>query len=90
MKRLHIIIDGKVQGVGFRFYTKDIATKTGVTGWVKNLSNGKVEIVAEGSKEEIQTFLKKLKEGYLGRNITNIEEIEKAYTGTFSSFEITF
>ncbi|MDD3726137.1 MAG: acylphosphatase [Candidatus Ratteibacteria bacterium] len=90
MERVHIIVYGTVQGVGFRFYTRDIALKTGITGWVKNLRDGSVEIVAEGSKEEIQIFLKRLQDGYLGRNISHIETKEEHYTGEFSSFDITF
>lgn len=90
MKRVHIIISGRVQGVGFRFYTRDIAIETGVKGWVKNLRDGSVEVIAEGNPEEVKTFLEKLKDGYLGRNISHIEEKEEVYTGTFNSFEITF
>jgi len=90
MKRIHLTISGRVQGVGFRFYTRDIALETGVKGWVKNLPNGTVEIVAEGSKEEIETFMRQLKKGYLGRNISEIIEIEETYIGTFNSFEIIF
>ncbi|MCM8821082.1 MAG: acylphosphatase [Candidatus Omnitrophica bacterium] len=90
MKRVHIVISGRVQGVGFRFYTRDIALETGVKGWVKNKYDGTVEVVAEGKQEEIDKFLKKLKEGYLGRNISRTEEREEPYTGEFTSFEITF
>lgn len=90
MKRVHLIISGRVQGVGFRFYTRDIAMETGVKGWVKNLKNGSVEAVAEGSPAEIKEFLKRIKEGYLGRNISHIEEREEPYSGEFISFDITF
>lgn len=76
--------------MGFRFYTRDIALETGIKGWVKNLYDGTVEIVAEGTPAEIDNFLKKLKNGYLGRNISRIEEIEEPFTGRFNSFEITF
>ena len=90
MKRIHLIISGIVQGVGFRFYTRDVALEIGVKGWVKNLPDGTVEIVAEGSKEEIEAFMKQLKKGYLGRNIYGIEEREEPYKGDLGSFEITF
>lgn len=90
MKRIHLIISGRVQGVGFRFYTRDIADETDIKGWVKNLRDGSVEVVAEGKEENLQAFLKKLREGYLGKNISHIEEKEEPYTGAFNSFEITF
>lgn len=90
MKRIHLIITGRVQGVGFRFYAREIAQKTGVKGWVKNLPNGNVEITAEGSIKQVDIFLKKLKEEDLGGNISHISESEEYYTGTFNSFEITF
>jgi len=90
MKQIHLIVIGRVQGVGFRFYARDIAQKTGVNGWVKNLPDGNVEITAEGSIEKVEMFFEKLKEDYLGKNISHINKSEKPYTGTFSSFEITF
>ena len=50
-KRLHIYYTGRVQGVGFRFTTEDIASELGVCGWVKNLGDGRVEVVVEAEEE---------------------------------------
>jgi acylphosphatase len=54
---LHAIVHGYVQGVGFRYITRDIASRLGVKGNVKNLSDGTVEIYAQGSKEKLNEFL---------------------------------
>ncbi|MCM8766647.1 MAG: acylphosphatase [Candidatus Omnitrophica bacterium] len=90
MKRYHLYIEGIVQGVGFRWYAQRIGKKTGVNGWVKNLFDGRVEIVVEGDEERLERFLQELKEGYLGENIRKIEKFEEEYTGEFKSFEIRF
>jgi acylphosphatase len=59
---MHAIIKGNVQGVGFRAMTRHFATGLGVTGTVRNLTSGAVEVYAHGSKERLQELMKKLKE----------------------------
>ncbi len=90
MKRYHLYVEGIVQGVGFRWYARRIGNYVGVSGWVKNLPDGRVEIIVEGEEVKIERFLKELKEGYLGENIRNIEKFEEEYKGEFKSFEIKF
>ncbi|MGB9677601.1 MAG: acylphosphatase [Candidatus Ratteibacteria bacterium] len=90
MKRYHIYVKGIVQGVGFRWYARRIGNLVGVSGWVKNLPNGSVEIVVEGENEKIETFIEELKNGYLGKNIKEIEKFEEEYKGEFKNFEIRF
>ncbi|MGB9678223.1 MAG: acylphosphatase, partial [Candidatus Ratteibacteria bacterium] len=90
MKRYHIYISGRVQGVGFRWYAQRIAKNIDILGWVKNLPDGKVEIIAEGNEENLERFIEELKKGYLGGNIRNIEKIEEKYTGEFKNFQIRF
>lgn len=63
MKRAHVFIHGKVQGVSFRASTKRNADDIGVRGWVRNLSDGRVEAVFEGSEEDIREMLSFCKEG---------------------------
>ncbi len=55
--RLHIIISGTVQGVFYRANTKEQADRLGVTGWVRNICDGNVEIVAEGEREKLEQLL---------------------------------
>ncbi|MBS4175283.1 acylphosphatase [Bacillus sp. FJAT-49736] len=59
----HIIAIGKVQGVGFRFTIQQKAISLGITGWVKNLADGTVEIVAEGTKDELNILINSMKKG---------------------------
>lgn len=60
MVELHLIAKGRVQGVFFRAASRDLAKSLGLTGWVKNLPNGDVELVAQGEKEALQTLLDEL------------------------------
>jgi len=57
MMKYHIFVSGRVQGVGFRWYAQRIAERMRVTGWVKNLMDGKVEILIEGDGKELDEFL---------------------------------
>lgn len=61
--RAHVFISGKVQGVGYRFSTLEIAVKIGVNGWVKNLPDGRVEAVFESNKEAIEKMINWCKKG---------------------------
>ena len=90
MERIHLYIEGLVQGVGFRYYTRAKAKEAGVFGWVKNLSDGRVEIVAEGEKESIDKFMALLREGNLGTHIDKAEKDEEPYTGHFRHFYISY
>lgn len=88
MKRYHLYIKGDVQQVGFRWYTQRAAEETGVRGCVRNLPDGRVEITAEGKEADLEMFLQKIHNGYLGRNISEVDRSEQPYTGEFSSFDI--
>nr|MBU1327798.1 acylphosphatase [Candidatus Omnitrophota bacterium] len=88
MKRAHILYSGQVQGVGFRYTAQDIAMGLGLTGWVKNLENGRVEIIAEGKEKDLNDFLGKISKGQLGRYITNAELSWEKPTGEFDVFDM--
>lgn len=60
-KRHHVIVEGKVQGVGFRYFTQEQAQLFGLAGWVRNLSDGTVELEAEGEDAVIEDFLEAIK-----------------------------
>lgn len=60
MKRYYIIFRGRVQGVGFRFTAQRIATSLGLTGWVRNLSNGDVDCEVQGDPAKVSEFIRKL------------------------------
>ena len=88
MKRCHIIVHGTVQGVFYRTYTKNAAAILNIKGWVRNLPNGSVEIVAEGKEQDIKQFIIKLRKG---SPASAVEEIDTEWSETkkeFSDFEI--
>lgn len=62
-KHVHIIVDGRVQGVGFRHYTQLKAMECSIKGWVRNRDDHKVEIDAEGEESNIQKFIEEIKKG---------------------------
>ncbi|UPA11542.1 acylphosphatase (plasmid) [Borrelia parkeri] len=89
MHKYQYLISGKVQGVGFRFFTEQTATKIAIKGFVKNLDDGKVEIVAFfDNKEQIELFEKTLKKGNGYSKIENIEKkiLDERYPFDFKNF----
>ena len=74
MKRLHLIISGRVQGVGFRAFVHKQAQELALNGWVRNLPDGKVESVAEGPEEKLNHFLNYCKQGPTRSQVTSIAE----------------
>ena len=68
----HLIISGKVQGVGFRYWMQNLATNNNISGWVKNRSSGDVEALVIGQEEEIQKLIKQCKIGHNSAAIQNI------------------
>ena len=69
---VHVVVHGKVQGVGYRAFTESKANKIGLQGWVRNRHDGTVEVEAEGPKVELEAFLKVLSEGPLLAQVTQI------------------
>jgi len=61
--RLHAIVEGRVQGVGFRAFVEQVASELGVTGWVRNRWNSSVEVLAEGSQVQLEALLEALRRG---------------------------
>ncbi len=80
---------GRVQGVGFRYTTVDVASRFKVRGIVRNLSDGRVELVAEGGKAELDRFETALKET-MRSNISRVTANDSAATGEFDSFGIAY
>lgn len=87
--RLHTLIEGRVQGVGFRFFVQSRAEKLGVKGWVRNTFKGNVEVVAEGSRETLENLLQDLRTGPPAALVTRIEINWSAPTGEFNTFSVT-
>ncbi|MDA7980207.1 MAG: acylphosphatase [Pirellulales bacterium] len=87
--RQHIFFQGRVQGVGFRFTARSLAKDFTVTGFVRNLPNGEVELVAEGAAAELEGFLGALREE-MSHNITSERVGQSVATNEFSAFEIRY
>lgn len=81
-------ISGEVQGVGFRFFTQRVAARHQVAGYVRNLTDGRVETLAQGTAEAIEAFRADLATGPVGANVTGIEEINLELVERYPSFRI--
>ncbi|PIV39711.1 MAG: acylphosphatase [Candidatus Omnitrophica bacterium CG12_big_fil_rev_8_21_14_0_65_43_15] len=86
-KRVHVYYSGRVQGVGFRFTAEDVARALGVCGWVRNLSDGKVEITAEAQEAALNDFLAKIRE-YFSAYIDDAEITWQEPSNEFKDFNI--
>lgn len=85
----HLIISGRVQGVGFRYFTYRTARELNIRGWVKNLQDGTVETVFTGSPENVYNMTEKLKEGPSRAKVQNVEEVALTTdTDSFHDFSI--
>ncbi len=89
-KRVHIFVSGRVQGVFYRDFTRKQAKRLNITGWVRNLWDGRVEVVAEGEEEDIKKLIEELKKGPPAARVENIEIKEEETTGEFDDFEIVY
>jgi len=89
-KRLHALVSGRVQGVSFRYYTQQAAILIGVTGWVRNLQDRRVEVVAEGTAEQLRALEKFLHHGSPSARVDQLDITFADATGEFDSFDITY
>jgi acylphosphatase len=87
MSRVTVFVSGRVQGVGFRYSTHDIAKNFAVTGTVENLDDGRVKIVVEGEAADIDLFLAKVKISAPGE-VRKMDRFESEATGEFDAFAI--
>ena len=87
---VHMVVRGRVQGVGFRFFARDEALQYGVTGWVKNLPDGSVEVYAEGEGEVLSAFIERMKEGPGLGYVTDVEVERRAPYRAYTGFRIEF
>ncbi|MFH1191590.1 MAG: acylphosphatase [Candidatus Omnitrophota bacterium] len=87
--RLHLYYSGKVQGIGFRYTVLDIALGQKVCGWVKNLNDGRVEILAESEEDTLNVFLEQVNQ-HFSRYITDTTVEWLPASGEFSDFQVQF
>jgi len=87
-KRAHVCVSGRVQGVFYRSVVQYEAVNHNVTGWIRNLSDGRVEAVFEGEKEEVERMVDFCWKGSRRAVVVNVEVLWESYTGEFISFEV--
>ncbi len=80
---------GIVQGVNFRYYTARTAKGLGLTGWVRNVSDGRVEVLCEGMEESVNQMIEWCRIGPPSASVRSIDFTSEEYTGEFSAFEIS-
>ena len=88
MKRLHASVDGRVQGVSFRYFTLRTAKQFELTGWVRNRFNGSVELVAEGPEEDLNLFLDSIRRGPPSSQVNQVDHSWSESAGEFKKFMI--
>ncbi|HEX2923525.1 MAG TPA: acylphosphatase [Chloroflexota bacterium] len=86
--RAHLYISGRVQGVGFRESTRRQAEMLGVTGWVRNTTDGRVEAVIEGEDSEVRRMVEWCRRGPAGAWVDRLDVNWETGTGEFDSFEV--
>ena len=90
MRRMQVFFSGRVQGVGFRYTVCRMALSFKVTGYVRNLMNGDVELVAEGPEQELLNLINEIRDSHLGRYISKEKISWSAATGTYDEFRISY
>jgi len=88
--RAHIIVSGRVQGIFFRSETRHKAKKHGVKGWVRNLRDGGVEAVFEGTEKAVKDLIEFCKRGPSVARVTHVDVKLESYTGEFKDFQIRY
>ena len=88
--RAHVFVGGRVQGVFFRQETKLLAEEHSVTGWIKNLEDGRVEAVFEGEADAVNALVEFCRRGPRGAVVTEFHTASEPYIGEFGRFKITY
>jgi len=89
-KRVHLIIKGRVQGVGYRYFVFRIATELSLTGIVQNLADGTVEVIAEGGSYALEKLIQTCHEGPSMSLVRDVFISWSEWTGEFNDFQITY
>ncbi|XBP67531.1 acylphosphatase [Bacillus velezensis] len=90
MLQYHMIADGRVQGVGFRYFVQMEADRHKIAGWVKNRDDGRVEILAEGPEESLKQFAEAVRKGGPFSNVTNVTIEESHRLKGYRTFSISY
>lgn len=88
--RAHVLISGRVQGVFFRAYTERAAQERGISGWVMNTRDGRVEAVLEGEKDNVEDMVRWCHQGSPMSHVTGVNVDWQQYTGEFDDFGVRY
>ena len=83
------VISGRVQGVGFRYFTQDVARREGATGWVRNLPDGRVEAHVEGDADAVTRVERALRTGPRGARVNTMTVDIEDVSGAYDTFSVT-
>lgn len=89
-QRIHIIVSGRVQGVFFRDFTRQNARSLGITGWVRNLPSGQVEIVAEGTIDTLKQLIEIVRKGPQYARVDDLNLKWETASDEFNDFQIVY
>ncbi|MBN2556102.1 MAG: acylphosphatase [Anaerolineales bacterium] len=87
-KQIHLVVSGRVQGAGFRYFTYESALQFGITGWVRNRPDRRVEILASGTEENLEQFLREVHRGPNASQVDSVEVSSSPINEEFQSFDI--
>ena len=90
MDRLHAVVRGDVQGVGFRYFLVDTARPLGVNGWVRNRPDGSVEMVAEGDRPKLERLLQAARQGPRHAQVHDVDAEWEPASGGLDSFDLIY
>ncbi len=88
IERLHAVVEGRVQGVGFRYFVRENAAALGLNGWVRNRWDDKVELTAEGSREQLERLLVFIQRGPRTAFVSRVETDWTTGSGEFKDFRV--
>lgn len=90
LKAVRVHIEGRVQGVGFRYFVYKNARRRGVAGWVRNLEDGRVEAHFEGSSEQVHVLIELCKKGPAGAKVKQVDTQPETPSGRGESFDFKY
>lgn len=88
--RVHIYVSGRVQGVMYRARAEEKALALGVTGWVRNLPDGRVEAILEGAASRVEEMLRWCRQGPRDAVVEDVEVLQEPYTGEYLTFSVRY
>ena len=89
-KRLYAVVSGIVQGVGYRYFVMRSAEALGLSGWVRNLPDGNVDLLAEGDERQLEELIYRLRQGPFMSRVDDVKTEWLEYIGEFYGFSVRF